>query len=89
MQVQQPNLNKRNENKNNDNSTLKKINWPFALPGRPPSHPAGDRHVQRDASSATARQTQKQTYHSLKLALALVHVDHITGRIVNANHGIV
>jgi hypothetical protein len=31
----------------------------------------------------------KQTYHSLKLTLALVHVDHITGRIVNANHGIV
>src|SRR5256886_16188494 len=43
MQVQQSNLNKRNENKNNDNSTLKKINWPVALPGRSPSHPAGDR----------------------------------------------
>jgi hypothetical protein len=45
MQVQQSNLNKRNENKNNDNSTLKKINWPVALPGRSPSHPAGDRHL--------------------------------------------
>jgi len=48
----------------------------------------GPNNVQRRTSSAKARQTQKQTRHSLELALLLVHLDHITGRIVKANHSI-
>jgi len=54
LQVQQSNLNKKNENKNTDNFTLKKINWPVALPGHFPSHPAGDRHLWFNAVAAHA-----------------------------------